>query len=397
MLSSPATVDVGHRVGRRADDLARYAVLALSLAVGVLTLVVDALAVPVGTWSALLLAWFAATTLAISRRTLGRGARLLLYGCALLVSWVLLLTVATSGTTVVVLLVAMAATGSHLLPMPWVLGVVAANCAVVVGHAWWAGAEPVDAVASAVFYLIVHLAVVLTGYAMSRESGLRAELERTNVELEAAGVLLEDSAAAAERLRISRDLHDAIGHQLTVLTLELTAAEHRLGASEVPPREHAAVREHVRRAGGVAKELLADVRRTVGELRAPGPADLRRDLERLARAVPSLEIHVDVEDGVATDADAAATLVRAAQEIITNTIRHAGAAELALTVRRDGDAVVLTGSNDGATPERITPGHGLTGLRERLALLGGGLALTTAPQFTVEARVPASAGGRPAR
>lgn len=394
MNHTPVPVGVGHKEGRRADDFARYVILGLSLAIGVLTLAVDELAVPVWIWSSILVAWFTATNLSVSRLP-SRTGQLLLYGCAVLTSWALLMTVSSSGSMVVILLIAIAAMGSYLIPMRWVFCVVLLNCLVIFGHTWSAGADLVEAAASAIFYLIIHLAVVFTGYAMSRETLLRAELERKNLELEAAGVLLEDSAASSERLRISRELHDSIGHELTVLNLELAAAQHRLELAGVQHREGAAVRQHVRRAGGVAKDLLADVRSTVGELRVPSPADLQQDLERLAGAVPTLEIHVEVDAEVEADEEISATLVRAAQEIITNTIKHAKAAELALTVKLQEGTLILSGTNDGTTPRSITPGHGLTGLKERLELLGGDLRIRTAPQFTVAARLPMTRDRRP--
>lgn len=102
-------------------------------------------------------------------------------------------------------------------------------------------------------------------------------MEQKNLELEAAGVLLENSAATNERLRISRELHDLIGHQLTVLNLELEAAKHREGSQ---------AHQHVDQAANVAKDLLANVRTTVGELREAGPRGLQQSLERMAGAVP---------------------------------------------------------------------------------------------------------------
>ncbi|MEU4580454.1 histidine kinase [Nonomuraea sp. NPDC023979] len=389
MTHTPATVAVGHKGGRRADDFARHAIVGLSLVIGVLTLAMDELAMPAWTWSATLAVWFAATNLSVSRLP-GRTGQLLLYGCAVLTSWVLLMTVSSSGSMAVTLLIVIAAMGTYLMPMGWVLCVVVLNCAVTSAYAWSAGADLVKTIASGVFYLIVHLAVVSTAYAMSREALLRAEMEQKTLELEAAGVLLEDSAASSERLRISRELHDSLGHQLTVLNLELAAAQHRLEKEAAQHGEGPAVLEHLRRAGGMAKDVLADVRSTVGELRVPSQADVQQDLERLARAVPSLEIHVEVDAEVEADEERSTVLVRVAQEIITNTLKHAGAAELALTVKLEDGTLTLTGINDGTTPGSITMGNGLTGLKERLKPFGGHLTIRTTPQFTVEARLPAT-------
>lgn len=375
--STPAPAAVGHKEGRRVEAFAGRAVMGLSLGIGALTLVVDEPGIPAWVWVGLLVVWFATTSLSASDLP-NRTGQLLLYACAVLTSWLLLVTAFGSGMTVILLIV-VAAVGSYLMPMRWVLGVVLLNCLVVFGHTWASGAEPVEAAVFASFYLIIHLATVFSTYAQRRENQLRTQLEQKNLELKAAGVRLEESAASSERLRISRELHDLIGHQLTVLNLELEAAKHREGT---------AVHEHVGRAGAVAKELLADVRSTVGELREASPGDLRQSLQRLAGAVPRLEIHVEVGSGVNPDEENSATLMRAAQEIITNTIKHAEAAELALTVELDDGTLILKGTNDGPAPRSITPGHGLTGLQERLELLGGSLDISTRPHFTVEVRLP---------
>ena len=375
--SAPASAAVGRKKGRRTEAFAGRAVMGLSLGIGALTLVVDDPSIPVWLWAGLLVVWCATTSLSASELP-GRSGQLLLYACAVLTSWLLVLTAIGGGMTVILLIV-VAALGSYLMPMRWVLGVVLLNCVVVFGHTWVSTADMVEAVVFASFYLIIHLATVFSTYATWRESQLRTTLEQKNLELVAAGVRLEDSAASAERLRISRELHDLIGHQLTVLNLELEAAKHREGT---------AAREHVERAGSVAKDLLADVRSTVGELREADPGDLQQSLQRLAGAVPRLEIHVEVGAGVQPDEDVSAALVRAAQEIITNTVKHAEASELALTVELDEGTLTLKGTNDGPTPHSITPGHGLTGLKERLEPLGGSLDISTRPYFTVQVQLP---------
>lgn len=376
--NTTVSASAGRRDIRRADAFSGYAFLGLSLAVAVLTLIWDDHVIPVWAWAGVLVVWFVSLHFSVSERP-SRTAALLLYGCSLLSSWVLMLTVSSSSSMIVILLIAVAAVGSYLLPMRWVLGVVALNCLVSFGYMQITGADLPGSLTFTIFYLIIHLAAVFTAYAMARETQLRAELEQKNLQLEAAAVLLEDSAASSERLRISRELHDLIGHQLTVLNLELEAAKHREGSQ---------ARQHIDQAADVAKGLLADVRSTVGDLRETSPGDLQQSLERLAGAVPSLDIHVEVDAEVQTDAEITETLVRAAQEIITNTVKHAEATELLLTVTLGERTLILKGTNDGSTPRTITPGHGLTGLQERLELLGGSLQISTTPQFTVEARLP---------
>lgn len=368
---------------RRAEVVAGGAILALCLGVGLVVLFAGMRPViPVLAWCVLLVVCLVGVFVAAAPAT-GRGVQVASFGVAVLSSWALLLTMPGQGMLVVIMVV-VAAVGSYVVSMPAVVVVIGLNTLVVALHAWAHGASPVDYVATPIFYLFIHLAAVFSTWALQQEARMRAQLEEKTVELTAASVLLEDSAKTAERLRISRDLHDLIGHQLTVLNLELEAARHR-GADGAA--------EHVERAGQVAKELLRDVRGTVGEMRAADPGDLAGALARVAAAVPSLDIRLRVAPDVVVDEQQLDVLVRAAQEIITNTIKHAEAWTLSLDVRQEQDQIVLSGVNDGATPATITPGHGLTGLRERVELLGGNLQISPRRQFTVQVGLPAISPG----
>lgn len=367
----------GRTESRRAEAYAGVAMFGLAVGVALISLFFDEPRIPIWAWAALLVAWFVTTGLTIN--VTNRARQLVLYGGAVVSSWALVLTSDGSSGLLAVLLIIVAAIGAEVMAMRWVVVISVLNCLLLFWHSWFFTGDLANAAAGSGFYLIIHLATSFTAYASVRDTQLRAELEQKNLQLEAASVLLEDSVASAERLRISRELHDLIGHQLTVLNLELEAAKHREGPQ---------ARQHVDQAAGVAKGLLADVRATVGELRRENPGDLQQSLERLADAVPSLEIHVEVDTTVQAEEELSATLVRAAQEIITNTIKHAEATELALTVALEEGMLTLTGTNDGAAPRTITPGHGLTGLRERLEILGGTLEVHSTPHFTVAARLP---------
>lgn len=367
----------------RLEEYSGAAILVLCLGIGVLSLFAGSEPfIPIWAWVLLLLGCLVSVFVAASG-IFSRRHQLALYSAALLSSWALLLTMPHQGMLAVILVV-IAAVGSYLLSIPVVLGVVVLNLLALVIQQLIHGVDLVESVASTVFYAFIHLAAVFSTFALWRETTLRAELEQKNVELEAASVLLEDSAKTAERLRISRELHDAVGHQLTVLNLELEAAKHRLSTTT----QAQSVAEHVDQAAQVAKHLLADVRNTVGELRETEQGDVQGHLERLAAAVPSLEIHVETSGAAALDDQQSAALVRAAQEIITNTVKHSEARELSLVLTQEDSHIVLSGSNDGLAPKTITPGHGLNGLRERVELLGGRLSITSSPHFTVEVRLP---------
>jgi signal transduction histidine kinase len=205
---------------------------------------------------------------------------------------------------------------------------------------------------------------------------LRSEAEtghalgRINAELRATQALLADSAAAAERMRISRELHDAWGHDLTALSLQLEYASH---AS--PELGRASVIE----ARNLAKALLAKVRDVVGTLRRYEGHDIKPVLEALAAGALQLEVHLDIPEALALQpAETAQTLMRAGQEIITNTLRHAGARNLWLALRAEEDGVRLDSHDDGTGTDRVDLGHGLSGLRERFEQQGGRIAFESA-------------------
>ena len=305
--------------------------------------------------------------------------RHLAYGVAVVASWVLVLTARHLGL-LPVLLVLTAAVSVYVVPLYAGLAVVGLNTAVITFVAVSATRMLAELALTVGFYLLIQLASLLSSMTLLREQRMRRELAAAHVELKAAGLRLEESARTEERLRISRELHDLIGHQLTVLTLELETARHLDGA---------AARGHVERADRVARELLGDVRATVGQLRTE-PVDLAQALRRMARDLPGLDVSIDVSPDVCVDEERGAAFVRAAQEIITNTIRHAEAHRLRISVTGDDTVTVLDARDDGRGARNPAFGNGLRGLRERFQALGGELVVEPAAGFRVTARVPAS-------
>ncbi|MFC4857679.1 sensor histidine kinase [Actinophytocola glycyrrhizae] len=301
-----------------------------------------------------------------------------LYGLAVVVGWGLVVSAPGAGL-LPILLVVLAALGAELVGVPVAIAVACANTVVVAVTTARQSADTVTVLTVGGFYALIQLASVLSIAAAQRERRSRRQLVEVNVELRAAGVLLEESARTAERLRISRELHDLIGHQLTVLTLELEAARHR---AEDPAREH------VERANRVARDLLADVRATVGTLRTEHATDLAEALRRVGRQVPGLAVTVDIDDAVTTDEEQTAVLVRAMQEIVTNTLRHGHAGALRVDVVRDGGHIRMTAADDGRGALEVRVGNGLRGLSERVAALGGAVDYDGAAGFRVTATVP---------
>ncbi|MCK6211715.1 sensor histidine kinase [Georgenia sp. EYE_87] len=283
------------------------------------------------------------------------------------------------------LFVVTVAAAAFALPGRVVAAIVAVHTvAVAVGGSlagWDATAMVFTTTAYAAFQAFAALVVAGT----RREAAARAELAAAHADLRAATALLASSSRSAERLRIARDLHDVIGHQLTALALELEVASHRTDGEG---------REHVLRARGIAKDLLADVRRTVGDLR-DAPAGLEATL-RAVVDVPGLAVDLTVDEQVPLDESRRIGVVRAVQEIVTNTVRHASATTLTIDVVSDDDGLVLRAGDDGVGAARVERGNGLSGMAERFEELGGELTVESAPGagFRVLAQVPAASTSR---
>ncbi|PSL00233.1 signal transduction histidine kinase [Murinocardiopsis flavida] len=362
------------RVGPEVWSGLAMLVVPLAVAGPILVGAVD-VAIHRGWWIALFAAFIATLLLAVAD---GQPAarRRAAFALAVAASWGMVLTAQSMGLLPVVL-VLVAAVSVYVVPLRAGFAVVGLNTVVVLVSAWPDGAPSEVAIITG-FYLLIQFSTLLSSVTLLRERRLRREATEAHIDLRAASVLLSESARTSERLRISRDLHDLIGHQLTVLTLELEAARHREGEK---------AREHVDRANRVARDLLADVRSTVGELRSGAP-DLADALGQVVRDLPGLDVTIDAAD-VQVGEEETAALVRAVQEIVTNTIRHAGARELWIEVVSDESGTVLRAGDDGRGAPHPVPGNGLRGLRERFEALGGEVAFDGADGFRVTARVPA--------
>jgi len=230
------------------------------------------------------------------------------------------------------------------------------------------------------------------GYMAATEARSRSALARLNAELRGTQALLADSSRLAERVQISRELHDTIGHHLTVLSVNLELARQLAGSAGGGDRALQALSE----AQDVTRLLLSDVRAVVGALREDRSIDLRLALEGLAAGTTEPHVHLAFPSGVAVrDPAQAHALFRCAQEAITNTVRHAGARNLWIEVATSPDGgLELSARDDGQGAGAVEPGNGLRGMRERLEEVGGRLRIEAAPRggFALHASLPASLG-----
>lgn len=276
--------------------------------------------------------------------------------------------------------------------VPWMLARTAAvawlfgqNVALAFVIAKLPGSSYADASVGAGLFLSISVFAYVSSYVALRQHAARDELRKVNSELRATQALLAENTRIAERVRISRELHDLVGHHLTALTLNLQVATHLVEGKAL---------EHVQQAHSLAKLLLADVREVVSDMRDDDKVDLAAALKTLVEGVPQPRIHLDLPSEVAmTDPGRAQVLLRCAQEVVTNSVRHSEARNLWIRLRPEGDSVELRARDDGRGVEEFVPGNGLIGMQERLRSLGGTLDVITAAGkgFALRARMPLEA------
>lgn len=180
---------------------------------------------------------------------------------------------------------------------------------------------------------------------------------------------IAELTAATERNRLARDIHDSLGHHLTAISIQLEKA------STFADRDPATSEQALADARRSARRALADVRTSVGALRAP--VTLVAALRELTGDDATLTVTGAERD---TDQATTTTLYRAAQEALTNSRRHAGAARVAVTLAFTPAATRLTVADDGRGFDPTAPeGFGLQGLRERADLVGGEVDIDSRP------------------
>jgi signal transduction histidine kinase len=219
----------------------------------------------------------------------------------------------------------------------------------------------------------------LIGKGMQRYRDLTTSLRAQARQLEQEREERARLAVALERTRIARELHDVIAHSVSVMVIQ-AAAERKVLSEE--QHRTADVLEMIERTG---RQALVELRRMLGVLRKsdeplllapqPGLPDLDSLLDQVREA--GLPVAFRVEGSrVLVPAGVELSAYRIVQEALTNALKHAGQARAEVTVRYFGDRLELVVADDGggsAQRVRSNSGHGLVGMRERVAMLGGSL------------------------
>jgi signal transduction histidine kinase len=272
---------------------------------------------------------------------------------------VLVIAVAVPWTTPLLLpaCVLVYALGRYRGPRAAAAGVIATTAAAVAHRALWEGSVSSGEAASTA---IVCAATGLLGWSLAQRHAAQVR-ER---ELQGEGAVTE------ERLRIARELHDAVGHDVSLMIVQAQAL-----AATIP-----AAGEQATAIAELGRHTMGELHRTLRVLREDADREPQPGLASLAEVVEGARaagMHVDFAvEGAPRDLEPALdrSAFRIAQEAITNSMRHAGGVGTALTVRYGDDALEVLVDDDGPGPEPgWTPGHGLAGMRERATLFGGTL------------------------
>jgi signal transduction histidine kinase len=228
------------------------------------------------------------------------------------------------------------------------------------------------------FFSILANALVRADEERRESERLLNELQEAHRQLQSYAERVEELAVVEERNRLAREMHDTLGHRLTVAAVQLE------GAQRLCPRDPDQAARMVGTVREQVREALSELRSTVARLRAPLEADLQlcRALERLAghfEGATGLTVHLMLPAEMQDLPDAhRLALYRAAQEALTNVHRHAQAQDVWLQLTRQDGIIALLVSDNGTGFHRESArdgGYGLSGLRERAAQLGGELYL----------------------
>lgn len=237
------------------------------------------------------------------------------------------------------------------------------------------------------------------GYALAAGRRSRRGLEAKARQLEQEQDERARAAVAEERARMARDLHDALGHAISVMVLQIGAVRTRLDPRQVAENETLLTAERT------GRDSVTELRRMVGVLRE-GPTERLAppvslsSIDDLVESVRAAGISIDVvREGSARELPSGVdiTAYRVAQEALTNVVRHAPSAHARLRIAYEPEAVVVEVTDDGAGRPIVglgEPGQGLIGMQERVSAFGGSLVADAASGggFLVRARLPLEQG-----
>src|SRR5689334_4927576 len=248
----------------------------------------------------------------------------------------------------------------------------------------------IDAIAIAIVYGVGIVFVVVFTRVAASERAARTELAAANQRLRERAAQIEDLAITKERNRLAREIHDSVGHYLTVVNVQIGAAQ------TVLQQDRPRALDHLTKAQTLTQEGLAEIRRSVAALRSapiesrPLPEALKHLVEQWNAAGRNAKFEVTGTIR-ALSPQAELTLYRTAQEALTNVDKHAKATRVDVLLDYTRERSVLLKVEDyGVGTDKVRTGFGLSGIRERVQLLRGEVQIQTAvgKGFGLEVKLP---------
>ncbi len=278
----------------------------------------------------------------------------------------------------------------------WLMALAMITFAILIyAYGWVGGLTSAAVYASGFVFFWAFAGLTRRAEAARKESErLLAELQEAHRALQEYAQKAEALAVSEERNRLAREMHDTLGHRLTVSAVQLEAAERLI------PSQPARAAEMVATVRGQVRAALAELRQTVAALRQPLEDDLplERALPRLVdefQQATGLKVALSLPDALPPlSAPQRLTLYRAVQEGLTNIHKHAAAKRAWVKLEAADGRLTLVVRDDGRGPQGESSGFGLRGLRERVARLGGEVRFGPAPEggSTLEVELPLDGG-----
>jgi signal transduction histidine kinase len=239
------------------------------------------------------------------------------------------------------------------------------------------------------FHVVFLTAAWLLGDSIGSRRAYVREIEEKAERLERERVTEARRVVAEEQARIARELHDVVAHALSVIVVQAGAA------AEVFELDPVRAEKPIRAIDAAARAALADLRRVLGILHDDASYEPQPGLARLDTLIDQvratgLDVALEVQGALRPlPAPVDLSAFRIIQEALTNTIKHAGARHARVSVRY-GDELRVQIRDDGNGDSGNRAGHGLTGMRERAAMLGGSVEASSPPTggYLVTAEIP---------
>lgn len=302
----------------------------------------------------------------------GRYNWLRLVALGLYLVCVVALMALTNHSTVMIYSVMMASILPHFISVRLTFSYVVLSCLTLVAMHYWLWLDYLDWL-SAMVWGVFHIFAITLAINNLQRSRSENQAILARQQMEATQTLLQHSSKQQERLRISRELHDAIGHQLTAMTIKLDVARRMVESPEHQQELAASVNQLY----DVSKGLLEEVREIVSDQRHDQGLKIKQTIAELCNELPRLDCDLIIDELLTINStNISHCILRCCQESVSNTLKHGKANRIKIELSESANSYLLVIEDNGTVQGEIQYGNGLTGMTERVQALGGTVSLS---------------------